>query len=137
MSALLKDLAPSLNLYIANAGIEGRNNFKDEKCADRAAEVFLAPRRKSPQHDDQVIKLQRWPSAFAPHRPPRFVVAPTFGWTDCTKLPVAAVRDWLKLSHSGAGVFPVTIYKLPVKRAGANGGIGGSNDFLPSTCSCQ
>jgi len=40
-------------------------------------------------------------------------------------VPVLFSSDALKFVHSGAGLFPVTMYKLPVNFAGANGGIGG------------
>src|SRR5262249_30222239 len=65
------------------------------------------------------------------------VVPAPFGATDCTNEPVLFVSELPKLTHSGAGLLPVTMYRLPVNFAGARGGIGGLYCGLPSTCSCQ
>jgi len=46
-------------------------------------------------------------------------------------------KEALKFVHSGAGLLPVTMYRLPVNLAGASGPIGGLYCGLPSICSCQ
>ena len=57
-------------------------------------------------------------------RAPLVVPAPA-GATVFTQLPVEFSSDELKVVHSGAGLVPVTIYKLTASLAGASGGTGG------------
>jgi hypothetical protein len=47
------------------------------------------------------------------------------GATVSTYVPVEFSSELLNVVHSGAGFFPVTMYKLPVIFAGAKGGTGG------------
>ena len=59
------------------------------------------------------------------------------GATVSTYAPVEFSSELLKVVHSGAGFFPVTMYKLQVILAGANGGTGGVMRGYPLTCCCQ
>src|SRR6266568_4434949 len=65
------------------------------------------------------------------------VVPAPFGATVSTYAPVLFSKEALKFVHSGAGLRPVTMYRLPVNLAGASGPIGGLYCGLPSICSCQ
>jgi hypothetical protein len=67
---------------------------------------------------------------------PELVPAP-LGATVRTYVPVLFSSEALKFVHSGAGLRPVTMYRLPVNFAGASGPIGGLYCGLPSICSCQ
>jgi hypothetical protein len=67
-----------------------------------------------------------WHSAAQNMKPSIPEVVPTpFGTTVWTYGPVLFSSDALKFVHSGAGFWPVTMYKLPVNLAGASGGYGG------------
>src|SRR5260370_40988471 len=59
------------------------------------------------------------------------------GATVSTYVPVEFSSELLKVVHSGAGFFPVTMYRLPVIFAGASGGTGGVIRGYPLICCCQ
>ena len=79
-----------------------------------------------------------WHSAAQNIKPsaPGVVPAPA-GATVCTQPPVEFSKELLKVVHSGAGFFPVTMYKLQVILAGASGGTGGVMRGYPLMCCCQ
>src|SRR5260221_5736234 len=84
------------------------------------------------------IECEPWHSAAQNMNPsaPGVVPSPA-GATVCTQPPVEFSSEVLNVVHSGAGFFPVTMYRLQVILAGANGGTGGVIRGKPLMCCCQ